>query len=359
MGAAMWSADPEGVPADAGDDLRSILPATTGCSRRTRRVPWRVVCGGSSCYVEKLVEPFRPSYSHRLCRARLCVGRTRRRDHVRRRRRALRPRDPGRPQRPGARPARATPRRSSASVLGAIAYQRNEVALHTDVSLLPRRQRAWASWNYRIPREPQGSAVLVTYDMNRLQRLASRHRFLVTLNGTDAHRSEPHPGALRLPPSRSSTPARSRRRRLHARDQRSAAHALLRRLLGARLPRGRREERAGGVRALRRRRAEPCIAVSTKAASDTCAAAPSATHSSCRSSWSTSTSTSSTRCSAGAGCGRRARPALAWFRRRDHLGDSGSHRSSPASATSSRRARADVRTGRSACSRTFATRASE
>ena len=34
------------------------------------------------------------------------------------------------------------------SVLGAIPYQVNEVVLHTDTSLLPRRRQAWAAWNY-------------------------------------------------------------------------------------------------------------------------------------------------------------------------------------------------------------------
>ncbi len=53
--------------------------------------------------------------------------------------------------------------------------------LHTDASLMPRSRNAWASWNYRVPREAR-ERVLVTYDMNRLQGLASRHRFLVTLN---------------------------------------------------------------------------------------------------------------------------------------------------------------------------------
>ena len=35
-------------------------------------------------------------------------------------------------------------------LLGAIPYQSNEAVLHTDRSLLPRRRRAWASWNYHL-----------------------------------------------------------------------------------------------------------------------------------------------------------------------------------------------------------------
>jgi predicted NAD/FAD-binding protein len=69
-------------------------------------------------------------------------------------------------------------------VLGAIAYQGNEVVLHRDESLLPRARAAQASWNYRVPRE-LGAAALVTYDMNRLQGLEAKPRFLVTLNPGD------------------------------------------------------------------------------------------------------------------------------------------------------------------------------
>lgn len=66
-------------------------------------------------------------------------------------------------------------------VLGAIRYQRNEVVLHTDTAVLPRRRRAWASWNYHIPREAQGG-VAVTYWMNMLQCLRADPQFCVTLN---------------------------------------------------------------------------------------------------------------------------------------------------------------------------------
>ncbi len=35
-------------------------------------------------------------------------------------------------------------------ILGAIPYQANEAVLHTDMRMLPRRRRAWASWNYHL-----------------------------------------------------------------------------------------------------------------------------------------------------------------------------------------------------------------
>lgn len=70
-------------------------------------------------------------------------------------------------------------------VLGSIPYQPNETVLHTDVRLLPRRRRAWASWNYHLLATPAGRAT-VTYHMNRLQSLRADREFCVTLNRTAA-----------------------------------------------------------------------------------------------------------------------------------------------------------------------------
>ncbi|MBX9681072.1 MAG: FAD-dependent oxidoreductase [Gemmataceae bacterium] len=72
-------------------------------------------------------------------------------------------------------------------VLDAIAYQENDVVLHTDGRLMPRSKRAWASWNYHVD---AGQRATVTYWMNRLQRLPIEMPLLVTLNRTDAIRPD-------------------------------------------------------------------------------------------------------------------------------------------------------------------------
>src|ERR1700719_4421124 len=57
------------------------------------------------------------------------------------------------------------------AVLGAIRYAPNTVYLHRDVRLMPKRRRAWASWNF-LRWQRQGAAendVAVTYWMNQLQ----------------------------------------------------------------------------------------------------------------------------------------------------------------------------------------------
>ncbi|MBT2152522.1 FAD-dependent oxidoreductase [Pseudoalteromonas tetraodonis] len=66
-------------------------------------------------------------------------------------------------------------------VLGAIPYTENSVVLHTDVSLLPDRKAAWASWNYLLNNNTDKAAV-VTYQMNILQGIKSDTQFCVTLN---------------------------------------------------------------------------------------------------------------------------------------------------------------------------------
>ncbi len=78
----------------------------------------------------------------------------------------------------------AEPTAAESEVLGAIRYSVNRTVLHSDTSLLPAAPRAHASWNYRMDAcRTQADDVLVTYDMNRLQRLDAAGRYLVTLGG--------------------------------------------------------------------------------------------------------------------------------------------------------------------------------
>jgi predicted NAD/FAD-binding protein len=75
----------------------------------------------------------------------------------------------------------AAPTAAERAVLGAIPYSTNHAQLHTDTSVLPRRSRARASWNYLVT--ASADDVAVTYDASRLLRLGGPRRFLVTLGG--------------------------------------------------------------------------------------------------------------------------------------------------------------------------------
>ena len=79
----------------------------------------------------------------------------------------------------------AEPTATERDVLSEFPYGRNIAVLHTDRNVLPKRRRAWASWNYHLA-DPSSSRAehpaTVTYQMNLLQHLRSKHVFNVTLN---------------------------------------------------------------------------------------------------------------------------------------------------------------------------------
>ncbi len=80
--------------------------------------------------------------------------------------------------------ALADPTPAERAVLGAIRYRDNEVVLHDDRRALPRRERAWASWNVRL--DDAGAPIGVTYLLNKLQPLPTATPWCVTLNRTAA-----------------------------------------------------------------------------------------------------------------------------------------------------------------------------
>jgi predicted NAD/FAD-binding protein len=77
--------------------------------------------------------------------------------------------------------ADATP--DEQKTLSAIEYQANQAVLHTDAGVLPKRKKAWASWNYHITNQ-ENKDVCLTYNMNILQGIESSETFCVSLNDT-------------------------------------------------------------------------------------------------------------------------------------------------------------------------------
>ncbi|MFY0641515.1 MAG: FAD-dependent oxidoreductase [Bermanella sp.] len=74
------------------------------------------------------------------------------------------------------------PTQLESDILGALPFQKNDVYLHTDASMMPKRKLAWASWNYHIPQRKSDTAML-TYNMNMLQNFDDApETILVTLN---------------------------------------------------------------------------------------------------------------------------------------------------------------------------------
>ena len=75
------------------------------------------------------------------------------------------------------------------AILGELLYQQNDVILHSDASLMPKKSLSWASWNFLAGEQEHNDPTLVTYCMNILQGLASDQPFLVSLNAR--HKIDP------------------------------------------------------------------------------------------------------------------------------------------------------------------------
>ena len=137
-------------------------------------------------------------------------------------------------------------------MLGAIRYQPNRATLHTDTSLLPANRRAWASLELP-PTDETATRRTLTYYLNRLQGFAVRAAGARDLNRDDA--IDPRQVVARLDYAHPVIDAAGGRRPEPARLAQRRRGAVLRRLLGLRVPRGRCPVRAGR---LRRRSARAC-----------------------------------------------------------------------------------------------------
>ncbi len=183
MGAAIWSANPAQFYQFPARSFVAFCH-NHGMLNLFRRPQWRVIQGGSWEYAKRLTAPFQdrirlstPVAGVRRSSTGVEVapanGAAERFDavviatHSDQALRLL---------------ADASPEEQE--ILGAIPYQPNDVALHTDTAVLPRNRRAWASWNYQIPRAAVGRTTM-TYNMNLLQSLDTEQTYCVTLNATE------------------------------------------------------------------------------------------------------------------------------------------------------------------------------
>lgn len=189
MGAAIWSTSNEGMLEFPLEVFLEFF-RNHGLLSVGDRPHWQTVVGGSHSYVKRFQERF----TGRLVTSAQVTGVDRDRDGV------VVHRGNAPPERfdgvvfavhadqvlPLLRDADESERR----LFGSWSYQENHVVLHSDESVLPSREMARASWNFTRERDAgRQNPVSITYDMNRLQGLATKNRWLVTLNR--ASRIEP------------------------------------------------------------------------------------------------------------------------------------------------------------------------
>lgn len=173
--AAVWSADPEQMWTFPARFLVEFF-ANHGMLGFRKRPQWRTVTGGSRTYVQALTRELDVRLNTRVGRVERFADRVE---------------VDGDPydevviatHSDQALALLADPTDAEREVLGAIPYQANEAVLHTDRTLMPRRRRAWASWNYHLGHSGPST---VTYWMNRLQSLPGDTDYFVTLNRTEA-----------------------------------------------------------------------------------------------------------------------------------------------------------------------------
>ncbi|MGB3407387.1 MAG: FAD-dependent oxidoreductase [Jannaschia sp.] len=75
-------------------------------------------------------------------------------------------------------------------ILSQIRYQTNAAITHSDASLMPKRRKCWASWNYAEPASGRPEKIGLTYWMNRLQPIPQDDPLFVSLNPQAAIREE-------------------------------------------------------------------------------------------------------------------------------------------------------------------------
>jgi predicted NAD/FAD-binding protein len=182
MGAAIWSA-----PSDQMLDFPAENFVAFFSNHRLLqydRPVWRTVKGGSRSYVEKLTSAFRDRL--RLGCAVTSIQRTSHGvvvndshggresyDHI-----VIAAHSDQ------ALAMLSDPSEQERAILGGIRYAPNVVYLHRDIRLMPKRRRAWASWNF-LRWQREGTAVndvAVTYWMNELQGIDDDKPLFVSLN---------------------------------------------------------------------------------------------------------------------------------------------------------------------------------
>tara|TARA_Y100000814_G_scaffold282688_2_gene247985 strand:- start:3737 stop:4966 length:1230 start_codon:yes stop_codon:yes gene_type:complete len=175
MGAAIWSSSPSAIlEMPAYFFIRFFK--NHGMLNLNDRPQWRTITGGSCQYVNKMIASFAKNI--RLGHKVSSVERLNDRvtvdgdsyDHV-----------VFACHSDQAIEALSDPSVYEKDILSKISYQKNEIIMHTDTSIMPEREDLWAAWNYHSQGNDD-SPVAMTYNMNILQDLDMKETICITLN---------------------------------------------------------------------------------------------------------------------------------------------------------------------------------
>ena len=178
MGAAIWSSSPSAIlEMPACFFIRFFK--NHGMLNVNDRPQWRTITGGSRQYVNKMIASFAENIrlGHKVRSVERFYDRVTvdgdSYDHV-----------VFACHSDQAIEALSDPSVYETDILSKISYQKNEVIMHTDASIMPMREDLWAAWNYHSQGNDD-SPVAMTYNMNILQNLDIKETICVTLNSMD------------------------------------------------------------------------------------------------------------------------------------------------------------------------------
>jgi predicted NAD/FAD-binding protein len=181
MGAAIWSAPSDQILQFPALSFAAFF-ANHGLLKARGRPPWRTVVGGACSYVRRLLDDFPGQVRlsapvERIERREGAVWLQLQGNEAERFDHAV----------VATHGDQALELLADADIherrlLGAFHYTPNLAVLHRDHSLMPKRRRLWASWNFLGESSGSPPEVCVSYWMNSLQPLATSTQYFVTLN---------------------------------------------------------------------------------------------------------------------------------------------------------------------------------
>lgn len=185
MGSAVWSTPPDQMLEFPARTLMHFWFNHGFLGMKTRH-PWWTVVDGSRQYVRKITPPFADRIRLNTPVERIDREKGRVTIHAK-----------GHPPEvydkvilathaPTSLRMLAAPTPLEQELLPCFQYQPNLATLHTDDRFMPRTQRCWASWNYRVKVEADGRINPSThYWMNSLQGVSEKTNYFVSINGAE------------------------------------------------------------------------------------------------------------------------------------------------------------------------------
>jgi len=182
MGSAIWSSDIETILNFPANFFIRFFH-NHGMLSVNERPQWLTVSNGSINYVDKLIQPFKNkiklnSKINTIARKKQSVeithsGRMEEFDYL-----FLACHSDEALQ------LLEDPNALEKKILRAIPFTENNIVLHTDSSLLPKKKLSWAAWNYNVDNE-KNTPIQLTYNMNILQNIKTNEPILVSLNANE------------------------------------------------------------------------------------------------------------------------------------------------------------------------------